>query len=213
MIEKERENLKFDYIHFGGNGCMPILNKKITEDSCPNKDILEMGKFIKSIENSIVIYGGRLPLYLSKEGFDNGIEKEDEQIMTIVDVKLELKTTIEHLINNQNTLILVYPIPTQGWNVPNLFFYNKFNWGDTVSYNRSIWEERVLESKLFYDSITGENIIRVYPENILCESFVKKQCVGAINGKIFYSDDDHLSVIGASYISELILSFLKNSLD
>ena len=213
LIEKERENLNFDYIHFGGNGCMPILNNKITKDSCPNKDVLEMGKFIKSIENSIVIYGGRLPLYLSKEGFDNGIEKEDEQIETIVDVKRELKTTLKHLNDNQNIVILIYPIPTQGWNVPNLFFYNKFKWGDTVSYNRSIWEERVSESKLFYDSIVGENIIRVFPENILCESFVKNQCVGAINGEIFYSDDDHLSIMGASYISELILSSLEKSLD
>ena len=37
-------------------------------------------KLLESINNSIVIYGGRIPLYLSEEGFFNGIEREDTNI-------------------------------------------------------------------------------------------------------------------------------------
>ena len=57
-----------------------------------------MTKFIKEIENSIVIYGGRLPLYLSQTGFDNGFEKEDEKLNTLVDIESEVTKTINQLL-------------------------------------------------------------------------------------------------------------------
>ena len=212
LIEKERENLKFDYVHFGGNGCLPILNNKITDKSCPNKDITEMTKFINNIENSIVIYGGRLPLYLSQTGFDNGFEKEDEKLNTLVDIELEVTKTINQLLKNDNIIILIYPIPTQGWNVPNLFFYEKFEWGETVAYQSKIWKERSKKSNKIYDSFKSSKIVRVYPEKVFCEDLLDNYCVGAIDGKILYSDDDHLSIEGAYFISNLVLNEIKNLL-
>jgi len=210
LIEKERENLKFDYIHFGGNGCLPILENKITDKSCPNKDITEMTKFIKEIENSIVIYGGRLPLYLSQTGFDNGYEKEDEKLNILVDIETEVAKTINQLLKNNNIIILIYPIPTQGWNVPNLFFYEKFEWGETVAYQSNIWQERSKKSKKIYDSFKSSKIVRVYPEKVFCEELLDNYCVGAIDGKILYSDDDHLSLEGASFIRDLVIKEIKN---
>tara|TARA_Y100000385_G_C13076050_1_gene631484 strand:- start:11 stop:1948 length:1938 start_codon:yes stop_codon:yes gene_type:complete len=213
IVESKRKVLNFDYVHFGGNGCIPILNKKIANISCPNKGIAETTKFIESIEDSIIIYGGRLPLYLSQEGFFNGIEKEESELSILVDVDYEITNTIEYLLKNNNKIILVYPIPTQGWNVPNLFFYKKFTWGETISYPDIYWKERVMESNKILDLISDENIIRVYPDKIFCDNLVKDACVGAHEGKIYYSDDDHLSKEGAELISEPLLGIIEKILN
>ena len=205
FVEKKREEIGFDYFHFGGNGCLPILDKKIANISCPDNEADEITEFIKSINNSIVIYGGRIPLYLSQEGFFNGIEKEETNLQTLVDVNYEVKKVLNLLIENNNEIILIYPIPTQGWNVPNLFFYEKFDWGDTVGYSYELWIERSKDSKKLLDSIQSNKISRIYPENIFCQNFVYNTCVGAFNDKLFYSDDDHLSDEGAMLVGDLII--------
>ena len=213
LIEKEREDLQFDYFHFGGNGCLPLLYEKVADISCPENDVSEVSKFIESINNSIVIYGGRIPLYLSEEGFFNGIEREDTNIQTLVNVEYEVRKVLENLIKNNNQIILIYPIPTQGWNVPNLFFYEKFNWGDTVGYSYDLWRERSSKSKDLLDSIQSSQISRVYPENIFCQEIVDNLCVGAYQDKIFYSDDDHLSEEGAKLVSSLVIDEIQNILN
>ena len=152
-------------------------------------------------------------MYLAQEGFFNGIEKEKSELLILVDVEYEITNTIEYLLKNNNRIILVYPIPTQGWNVPNLFFYEKFNWGETVSYPDIYWKERVMESNKVLDLISDENIIRVYPDKIFCDNLVKDACVGAYEGKIYYSDDDHLSKEGAELISEPLLGIIEKILN
>ena len=213
FVEKKREEIGFDYFHFGGNGCLPILDKKITNISCPDSEADKITEFIKSINNSIVIYGGRIPLYLSQQGFYNGFEKEETNLETLVDVDYEVKKVLNLLIENNNEIILIYPIPTQGWNVPNLFFYEKFDWGDTVGYPYELWTERSKESKKLLDSIQSNKISRIYPENIFCKGFVYNTCVGAFKDKLFYSDDDHLSDEGAILVGDLIIQEIMKFLD
>ena len=47
---------------------------------------------------------------------------------------------------------------------------------------------------------------------MFCEDLLDNYCVGAIDGKILYSDDDHLSIEGAELISNLVLKEIKNLL-
>ena len=131
---------------------------------------------------------------------------------TLVDIELEVTKTINQLLKNDNIIILIYPIPTQGWNVPNLFFYEKFEWGETVAYQSNIWQERSKKSNKIYDSFKSSKIVRVYPEEVFCEDLLENYCVGAIDGKILYSDDDHLSIEGAYFISNLVLKEINNLL-
>ena len=152
-------------------------------------------------------------MYLSEEGFFNGIEREDTNIQTLVNVEYEVRKVLENLIKNNNQIILIYPIPTQGWNVPNLFFYEKFNWGDTVGYSYDLWRERSSKSKDLLDSVQSSKIRRVYPENIFCQEIVDNLCVGAYQDKIFYSDDDHLSEEGAKLVSGLVIDEIRNILN
>jgi peptidoglycan/LPS O-acetylase OafA/YrhL len=204
----EYQNNNFNLIHLGGDDCMYLIGEKLNSNSCPNKNIEEMNKFVKNINNSIIIYGGRLPRYLSGTGFDNSFVAEDNDIKVIDNFESKVIYTIETLAS-KNQVILLYPIPEQGWNVPELYFYNKFKWGDTISYPSSVWSNRVQDSKLLLNSVNNKNIFRVYPENIFCDSFVKSECVGAFNAQIFYSDDDHLSLEGSRLLAKEIIKILK----
>ena len=40
------------------------------------------------------------------------------------------------------------------------------------------------------------------------DSYLKNQCVGAVGDKIFYSDDDHLSIEGSRLLAEEIIKKL-----
>ena len=200
----------YNLIHLSGNDCMFLLNSKLSKESCPKKEITEMDNFISNISNSIVIYGGRIPRYLSGKGFDNTFVAEDNDILVIDDFENKLIEIIEFLAMN-NQVILLYPIPEQGWNIPELYFYNKVEWGETVSYPSSIWYERTQKSNNLLNSIKSENILRIYPDEIFCDSFVKDECVGAINEMIFYSDDDHLSIDGSRFLAKKIFEVLENN--
>ena len=188
---------------------MSVLNgKKLSSNSCPNNSIDDLDEFIQNIENSTIIYGGRIPRYLSGKGFDNSFVTEENNIEVIPDFEERLENTIINL-SSKNQLILLYPIPEQGWNVPELYFYKKFKWGETISYPSKIWTDRVQESNFLLDRVVSKNIIRVYPDQIFCDSFIKEQCVGAIGSNIFYSDDDHLSLEGSRLLAKLIMKELK----
>jgi peptidoglycan/LPS O-acetylase OafA/YrhL len=204
----EYQNNNFNLIHFTGDDCLYLIGQKVSNDSCPNNNEKGLDEFVSTIENSIIIYGGRIPRYLSGTGFDNSFVVEENDIEVISDFEKRLENTIINLAS-KNTLILLYPIPEQGWNIPELYFYNKFEWGETISYPSKIWKERVEKSNILLDKITSKNIIRVYPDRIFCDSFINEQCVGAIGSQIFYSDDDHLSIEGSRLLARIIAKKLE----
>ena len=156
----EYQNNNFDLIHFSGDDCLYLVGKKVSHNSCPNNNEEGLDKFISTIENSIIIYGGRIPRYLSGIGFDNSFVVEENDIEVISDFEKRLEITINSLAS-KNTLILLYPIPEQGWNIPELYFYNKYKWGETISYPSRIWKERVEKSNTLLDKIVSKNIIRI----------------------------------------------------
>ena len=108
-------------------------------------------------------------------------------------------------------IILIYPIPTQGWNVPELFFYKDLPPNATVSYPNEVWLERQKEAVDFLDALDLQNVKRIYPSDIFCKNIVEGACVGAINGDVYYSDDDHLSLKGSRFISNEIMKYLSEN--
>ena len=153
-----------------------------------------------------------MPLYESGARFDNSIVKESgaEFKPLTTELKGEINKTILRLIDNNNIVILIYPIPEQGWNVPYLFTFIDFDINDTVSYPANIWYNRRDPSYKILDSIKSDSLYKVYPEEIFCNSFVKNECVGAFEGKIFYSDDDHLSLDGGKLLTDQIINVINS---
>lgn len=208
LLEDENIN-NYNLLHFGGDDCLYLIGVKLSENSCPNKEIASMDRFVSEIENSIIIYGGRIPRYLSGTGFDNSFVKEENDIKVIQNFEEKLLQTLDFL-QNKNKVILLYPIPEQGWNVPELYFYGKFEWGDTISYPSSIWYKRVDTSNKILDKVNSQNLFRIYPDKIFCDSFLINQCVAAYKDSIYYQDDDHLSIEGSRLLAREILLLLSN---
>ncbi len=46
---------------------------------------------------------------------------------------------------------------------------------------------------------------------MFCKNIVEGECVGAMNGSIYYSDDDHLSLEGSRFISNEIMNYLSQN--
>ena len=235
-------------LNFSSNiftGCQFILNlnrvnKKTFKSStdCNIKKQKDRRKFISSFSNSIVVLGGRLPLILSEDRFNNQeggdegnmndfLQYPDNSLKTINDRKKaifsEYKNTLYDLLNNGHYVILVYPIPEVGWNVPNKLFNllpknlfkidnNKFlkeikDNPITTSYD--VYKQRTKESFGLLDSIQHPNLYRVYPHTLFCDNQIKDRCITHDNKDVFYKDDDHPSTKGAEMINELIMKKIE----
>ena len=137
-----------------------------------------------------------------------------------------------------NQIVLIYPMPEVGWHVPNQILIKilaKYRYDQlmrlvwkiflpfrkvneikdylitknyiTTSYK--VYKDRVKSSFDVLDSIKGENIYRVYPHKLFCDTLIKDRCVTHDDKNIFYSDDEHLSFKGTEMINELILKEIE----
>ena len=233
LKSKVLSETKYSFIVANRTGCIffpefDLVHKKNRKKTkCNNEYFSKLKKLFSDNNNSIIIFGGRLPFYTSKKTFDNG-EGGKEYSSWFKDrtflklgkfnrIEDSFKENIEHL-SKTNKIILIYPIPEQGWNVPRklylqlLFDKNKKNLNDKrnwITTSHETYKKRAKYSFEILDSIKGENIYRVFPHKIFCDSLIKHRCVSHNGKKIFYSDDDHLSSRGAEMINRLIMNEIK----
>ena len=211
-------------IFFPGFNSIQVKTRKINEN-CNNDYFLKLEKTLKKNKDSIIIFGGRLPLYLDNKYFDNkegGIEGEAWENKLISDGKYDtiqssFKNSINELSKN-NKIILIYPIPEIGWNTQNKILnqYSKNFFSSkrkvelkyvTTSYQ--VYKDRTKSSFELLDSLRGENIFKVYPHKLFCNTLIDDRCVTHDDDKIFYYDDDHPSIEGAEMINSLIIKQIK----
>ena len=60
-----------------------------------------------------------------------------------------------------------------------------------------------------FDSIISENIFRVFPSNLFCNTSIKERCITHDDDDIFYSDNNHPSTKGAEMINNLIIKKIE----
>ena len=128
------------------------------------------------------------------------------------------KTSIDEL-SKHNKILLIYPMPEAGFNVPQKLFsslpkeINKMkeylvpkNY-ITTSYQK--YKDRAKSSFEMLDSIQGKNIYRVYPHTLYCDTIIKDRCLTHDNKNIFYVDKYHPSNKGVEMINYLILKEIE----
>ena len=178
-------------------------------------------------KNSIIIFGGRFPVYLNNTYFNNsegGIEGQKTKFKYLSNSNYNsltnsLKSEILQLSQN-NKIIIIYPIPEVGWDVPtrlkNLMLkqsniFKKFTFLEenyiTTSFN--VYKDRSQSSFELLDSIMGDNIFRVYPHLLFCNSAIRNRCATHDDENVFYVDDDHPSLKGAEIINDLIIKEIE----
>ena len=77
----------------------------------------------------------------------------------------------------------------------------------TTSFN--VFKERTKSSFELLDSIQSNNIYRVYPHKLFCDTTIKDRCVTHDDKNIFYADYDHPSIKGSEMINDLIMKEIE----
>lgn len=210
------------------SGCPPVVGlKREGVRGCTehNDEVLEY--LLQSKQIQTVILHARWTLLVEQKRFDNkegGVEpggsaisypehsptleggERYNAIASLLDIQ------VQKLISAGKDVVIVYPIPEAGWDVPTYMAKKSWLQGEsdvTVSTSREVYTKRTERTKRLLDAIAGEsNLRRVYPGEWLCGEAYKGRCVAVLEGKPLYSDDDHLSRFGAEKVSKLIVDQL-----
>lgn len=178
-----------------------------------------------------VVLAIRWTKWLETVGFNNGeggVEHNDELVDIYVNGARQVnkKAIRKSLIANKYTeivnkylaanksVIIVYPVPEVGWNVPvqlekEYMFSGRHDVLPDLSTSYELYERRNSEAIKVLDGLgVKDGIYRVKPEDVLCNTYYKDRCAASFGGSPLYFDNNHLSFAGAKLISDQILTAL-----
>ena len=78
----------------------------------------------------------------------------------------------------------------------------------TLSYE--IYKDRNKSSFDLLDSVEGNNVYRIYPHKLFCNTIIQNRCLIHDDKNIFYSDGSHASPKASILIGDLILNNIEN---
>ena len=204
------------------------INTYEKDEKCDHRYNEKITKKILETNQSIVILGGRLPLYLSNKReylynkkFEGhlGIGKTWDKkfvsnIKTNYKIESGIKDSILELAKNNHKVIIVYPIPEVPFNIVKKIyidnrFKKNFNINDYYTTPFNLYKSRSIKSFELLDSIIHENIHRVYPHKVFCDNYIKNKCLVVNNNNILYVDTAHTSIEGSKMINELIIQKIE----
>ena len=216
-------------LYFPGFDFIDIKTTKATP--CNNTYLSKLREILSKQDNSIIIFSGNFAKQLNNSPFDNqegGFIGHQERMYKYIPVgdyqtiQSSFKNEVLKL-SKKNNIILIYPVPEVGWHVPsrlnNIIRKESKNGGldrekfiekskyITTSYQ--IYKNRTKSTFELFDSIRSDNIYRVYPSELLCDTLIKNRCITHDDKNVFYSDHFHPSLVGAKMIGELIMKQIK----
>jgi peptidoglycan/LPS O-acetylase OafA/YrhL len=224
----------YQFIVFSSGSCLfypgfNLINKKTMEIAikCNNAYFEKVKENLSKDINSIMIFGGMFPQHISNYNFNNQEEgntpnewgSKYASVGKYKNIQTSFNNEISELSKN-NKIILIYPIPEVGWNVPNKLnniFLKKsknvnkknLNINEYITTSYQVYKNRTKSSFELLDSIQGENIYRVYPHTLFCDTAIKDRCITHNNQDIFYLDDNHPSIKGSEMINDLIMKEIE----
>lgn len=239
MFEAKKAFSKTDYgLLFAATSACPPVKGVYRADNSDKKACYEKNNqvFEDIVNNPLIEYvilSARWTLGMEGVRFDNkegGIEHGRKPQLDIVEngkyllhedyshrdlLAKAYLNSIQYLLDSGKKVILIYPVPEAGWNVPD--YISRFYWNNpgsvfnkaTASTSYKIFKNRNKRTIDALDKIApNKNLHRIRPDNIFCNSVVAGRCVTHSNGLIFYRDDDHLSDAGAKLILEQVIAKL-----
>ena len=119
-------------------------------------------------------------------------------------LKVQLEKTVKLLLDAGRRVVLVYPIPEVGVNVPASLAQMMVAQRELTGFTRPFSYYKQRQQFIFGvldDLGQSTNIIRIYPHTRLCDAMT---CLTSANGKPLYWDADHLSLAGADFVAPLL---------
>ncbi len=240
-IKKLSINKNYKFIDLTNPRCLFLPNfVRVNKDNGKISNFCNLDyqrKVEKYVNNSstesIFIFGGRFPMYLSGKKFDNqegGIEPGKVWIEEFQSTRYQesfqsvFKEQILRIANMGKEIILIYPIPETGFDTKSVIYnripkimvnlnkkeFEKQLQISPITTSYEVFKSRTESSFKLLDSIKHKNITRVYPHKFFCNNTIKNRCITHNQKEIFYFDHNHLSNSGTKYIINLIFESIKN---
>jgi peptidoglycan/LPS O-acetylase OafA/YrhL len=211
--------------------------KLIDKDFIKDNEVIDI--FLKKKSNLIVVLHHRWALRVLGINFDNeegfrDYKRDEDKFYDYLEpintstasqeerVKLIKEGTISqinNIVNQGHKLILIYPVPEMGFNLPKLIhqkyikenlFNNKHKLEDLIySSSFDVYKKRNKEVFEILDSVQSPNIYRVYPHNYFCDKQIKNRCLANDKENLFYFDGDHLSLYASKYVVNDVIKIIK----
>lgn len=188
-------------------GSCPVFLQRYPQGTKNHKQCRSLQLYFSEIMSSDVlpskiIVGGRWI-----EWFERVDSREAKELSA------DIIRSLRKILESGRAVILLYPVPEMHFNVPKLLLKYLHNQGNISSGAGSVhysdFNMRAKAAKSVLDAIGDhQNLTRVYPENLLCDTILKDRCAAHIDGKPLYSDDNHLRKFGVELILENILEHL-----
>ena len=233
IASKLNQTTNYEIISMNNVGCYYLPNFSLVNfgtnveyERCTSKIQLERTNKLNSLENYIILIGGRLPLYLTGKKFDNlegGVEGKRFRKVKLKNPDADYNNEIiEPILKlaQKNKVLILYPIPELGWDIKKKILNNtsknvlkiKKNFEENfpiISTSFEVFKKRNEESFEILDSINHDNILRVYPHKFFCNNLIKDRCVANDKKNLFYIDTDHLS----DYASGIVVNMIESEIE
>jgi peptidoglycan/LPS O-acetylase OafA/YrhL len=223
---------------YAAGGCPPILGVRSLADpksrACEEHN-LALRDFARSVSAKTIVLTSRFPLYYfgtrfrnsaggSEHGADDtaydvipvggGVHLERGEGARQERLLAQFVRGIE-IVASEFNVILVYPIPEMGWNVPEAMVHcDMFGIEPCdLSVPYSDYLRRNTNIRNAFDTIDSPGLSRVDPVVIFCDSNGLRFCAAEKNGEALYFDGDHLAnSTGAELLTPEIVASVQASL-
>ena len=216
LARRHGQSVKFLY----QSSCPPIagVGRRDVRKNCFSHNKREFNYLLSAPDLHTIIMVSRWSVYLEGYNRDFGPAERNESGDAFITDELgsvmnsqrrerlfeaQMRITVEKLAKSGKTVVLVYPIPETGYNIPETLAKLAFRGVDPGQFTRpeSYYSHRQKFVTDVFDALKpADKIIRIHPERRLCDGI---NCIVYANGKPLYRDDDHLSLAGADYLSDL----------
>lgn len=211
-------------LHFGQSGCpfVPGFDVVGVEGSlhCDRTNTAITARISEPGIHTVVV-AGRYAAYLHGRGIDNGLGGVDDERISLVptagvggetrgnDEEARRRAVLEGyarsvdlLIGLGKRVILIYPVPEQGWDVPVKVAQRRVvGRDDRLGVPRALIEARMGAVDSTFDALSAhQRLIRIRVSDLFCEPGRAGECFAERAGRILYSDHDHLSLEGAELV-------------
>ena len=214
---------KVEYVELTKGGCPFVVDYSFR---CGKQEQLKRLEIINERPSTVVLFS-RFPQWLNNKSFSI---KGDHKDLSLKIPKYKhnrkvlfsnFKATVDLLIENGHNVVLVYPTSEVGLSVPRRilsYFYEtnaeeveRYYSVNPLSNSYKSYTQWSSDTFALFDEVKHKNLIKVYPHRLFCDTFVVDRCVSKFGDEIFFSDQTHLSVVGANLVADQIFKSISDA--
>jgi len=221
VLSQHFEEYGIPFSQLTTGACPPFRGLKAADRNC-DQSLEKIENYIQKNEIRNLLISARWSFHTSGQRFDNeegGVEGGGVRAFLIEGYRIGstnyqkeiariFRDGIKDYLERGYNVVLVYPSPEAGWNVPNTLAQLKVYGGEEpqeLSTSFDVFESRHKVIEEAFDEISDDRLRRVRPSDLLCDKVIPNRCINTVAGMPIYADDDHFSRRGSELVAEEII--------